>query len=235
MTAPPPALELSRVVKEYRGLRPLRLASLTVAQGERVALAGIDRPAAEVLVNLLTGAALPDEGEVRIFGRSTVEIATGEEWLGSLDRFGIVTDRAPMLETATLAQNLALPFTLQIDPVPDQTKHLVESLARDVRLSGDMLSRRAGDAAPDARMRAHVARAIALNPSIVIMEHPTAGLAPESVSRFAEDVGSVAGARGLTLVAITEDATFARRAAGRHLRLDGATGELTPVRRRRWV
>ncbi len=89
-----------------------------MARGERVALAGIDAGGAEVMLNLVTGASLPDEGEVRVFGRRTADVSDGDEWLASLDCFGIVSERAVLLEGATLTQNLALPFTLEIDPVP---------------------------------------------------------------------------------------------------------------------
>ena len=57
-----PALELAGVVKDYRGLRPLRIADLVVEEGERVAIAGLDRAAAEVFVDLVNGALLPDAG-----------------------------------------------------------------------------------------------------------------------------------------------------------------------------
>ena len=64
-----PALEITGVTKSYQALRPLRLQSLTVAPGECVAISGVDAGAAEILVNLITGATLPDEGQIRVFGR----------------------------------------------------------------------------------------------------------------------------------------------------------------------
>ena len=69
-----PILELDGVTKQYGALRPLRIEHLVVAAGEQIALLGFDQPAAEVLINLITGASLPDTGRVRIFGRSTSEI-----------------------------------------------------------------------------------------------------------------------------------------------------------------
>jgi len=128
MTAEP-VVEMRGVVKKYNALRPLRIAQLAIASGGRVALSGIDAPGAEVMLNLVTGASLPDEGEVRVFGQSTAAVANGDEWLASLDRFGIVSERAVLLEGATLTQNLALPFALEIDPVPPETVQRVELLA----------------------------------------------------------------------------------------------------------
>ena len=68
-------LELDGVTKQYGALRPLRVEHLVVAAGEQVALLGFDQPAAEVLINLITGASLPDTGLVRVFGRSTAGIS----------------------------------------------------------------------------------------------------------------------------------------------------------------
>jgi ABC-type transporter Mla maintaining outer membrane lipid asymmetry ATPase subunit MlaF len=234
MTADPPALELTALVKDYKGLQPLRIAALTVARGERVALAGLDRPAAETLINLITGASLPDAGDVRVFGRSTAEIATGDEWLASLERFGIVTERAAMLDASTIAENLALSFSLSIDPIPAELLRKVEGLARDVGLPPDALEQRSVDASTATRMRAHLARAIALDPAILLMDHPTASLTRDAVVAFAGDVARAAGARGLTVVAVTEDTAFAARAADRYLKVKGGSGELVAAARRRW-
>ena len=70
-----PVVELANVSKNYHGLRPLRVAQLTVDAGEQVAILGIDQVAAEVFVNLITGATLPDSGGVKLFGRPTESIA----------------------------------------------------------------------------------------------------------------------------------------------------------------
>ena len=127
MTAESPVVEMTGVVKNYSTLRPLRVASLSIARAERVAIGGIDAVGAEVFLNLVTGASLPDSGEIRVFGRNTAAVANGEEWLASLDRFGIVSERAVILEGATVAQNLALPFTLEIDPLTADTMARVRS------------------------------------------------------------------------------------------------------------
>src|SRR4051812_6356399 len=114
-----PVLGVRNVRKHYSALRPLRMNDLRIAPGERVALSGLDAGAAEVLVNLVTGASVPDEGDIAVQGVSTAAIANGDEWLASLDRFGIVSPRAVLLDAATLLQNLTMPLTLQIDPIPE--------------------------------------------------------------------------------------------------------------------
>jgi ABC-type transporter Mla maintaining outer membrane lipid asymmetry ATPase subunit MlaF len=225
-------LHIANLRRAYNGLRPLRLNDLTIAEGERVAVSGLDAGAAEVLVNLVTGASIPDEGQVVVFGRDTASISDGEEWLASLDRFGIVTPRAVLLDSATLLQNLAMPVTLDIEPVPPEVAARVSRLARDAGIDERWLDRPIASLDAAVRARAHLARAVALDPALLIMEHPTVGLAAGEAKAFGEIVASVAGARTLTTLIISEDADFSAAAATRRLSLDRATGELKAPRRK---
>jgi glutamate/aspartate transport system ATP-binding protein len=229
-SAQPPTLEIRNVVKDYRGLRPLRMTSLEVGRGERVALSGLDAPSAEVLVNLVTGASVPDQGEILIEGSSTAAIADGDDWLASLDRFGIVSDRAVLLEGSTLLQNLALPFTIDIDAIVPEIKRRIETLAADVGLAADRLQARVGDLTPADRLRGQVARALALDPGIVLLEHPTARVPRDAVAAVGRDAAAALEKRRTSALAITEDAEFAAAFAVRRLRLNGATGELAPLK-----
>jgi len=231
-----PVLHISGIEKGYHSLRPLRLQLLSISPGERVAVSGFDAAAAEVLVNLVTGASLPDRGEVRVMGRLTSDISGGDEWLASLDRFGIVSPRGVLLESATVEQNLAMPFTLEIDPVPPGIASKVSALAREsgIQREGqgdDWLQRIAGETPPDVRARIHVARAIALDPALLILEHPTITLSQDARAAFISDVVAVTDARKLATLVITQDDEVARAMAARALRLEPATGTLKPAKR----
>ena len=234
MTPEPPVVEMTGVVKNYSTLRPLRIASLSVARTERVAIGGIDAVGAEVFLNLVTGASLPDGGEIRVFGQSTAAVADGDEWLASLDRFGIVSERAVILEAATVAQNLALPFTLEIDPLTTETRAHVRALAEECDIAPAWIEQHAGDIPAEVRARIHLARAIALDPQLLLMEHPTAALAEEERAAFGALVARVCGARALTVIAITLDELFASAAAQKTVTLQPATGQLVAARRSWW-
>jgi branched-chain amino acid transport system ATP-binding protein len=227
-----PVLRLTAVRKQYHGLRPLRVQSLTIDPGERVAVSGFDAGAAEVLVNLITGASVPDEGTVEVCGRATSAISDGDDWLAWLDRFGIVSPRAVLLDAATLGQNLAMPLTLEIDPVPPDIAAQVASLADDTGIDRTQLERPVAGLDAAARARAHLARAIALGPSLLIMEQPTVGFAPGQAKPFGEIVARAAGSRSLATIVISEDAEFSSVAAERRLALHAASGELRPIGRR---
>jgi ABC-type transporter Mla maintaining outer membrane lipid asymmetry ATPase subunit MlaF len=226
-------IHISGLQKNYSGLRPLRIRSLEVGKAERVALGGLDAVAAELLVNLVTGATLPDAGSVNVFGQSTAAISDGDAWLSSLDRFGIVSPRAVMLEGSTLEQNLALPFTLQIDAIADDVRERVSSLAAECGIARADLSRQVGELPAHVRLRAHLARAVALEPALLLVEHPTVDVADGEKVPLARDVAAVAGHRGIAALIITTDVEFAETVAHRSLALQPATGDLVPWRKKR--
>lgn len=226
-------ISISALQKNYGALRPLRIRSFALEAGERVAIGGLDGPAAEMLVNLVTGATLPEAGTVHIVGAATAEITDGDAWLASLDRFGIVSPRAVLLEGSTLQQNLALPFTLELDPLPSATMAQVAALAAECGIAAEDLPRRAGDLAAHVRARTHLARALALKPQILLIEHPTAQVDDAERAALARDFAAAIDGRGLTALILTLDVEFAERVAHRSLALQPATGALVPWKAKR--
>lgn len=227
-----PVLEIAGASRDYRGLRPLRIHELAVGAGERVALVGLDRTAAEVFVNLVTGATLPDSGRVALFGRSTADIADAAEWLSFVDRFGIVSERAVLLEQLTPLQNLAMPFTLDVEPLPAHVRSQAEQLAREIGLSQSAWEEAVTRLGPSEKTRIRLGRALALDPAVLLLEHVSAGLATGDAELLARDLARLADRRGAAVVALTVDEPFAAAVASRVLRWDAATGRLRS--RRGW-
>lgn len=229
-----PLLELSDVFKEYRGLRPLRVARLTIAAGQQIAIVGMDREAAEVFVNLVTGTTLPDRGEVRTFGRPTTSIADSADWLGLVDRFGIVSERAVLLDRLSVVQNLAVPFTLEIEPPADDVRLRAQALAREVGLTEVWWAKPIAQLDPMGRVRVRFGRALALDPALLLIEHVSASIGRGEVATLGAEMRAVAERRGAALLAVTADEAFADAVAARVLTLEAATGRLKERHRRRW-
>ena len=230
-----PVLEIANVSKNYGGLRPLRVQALSVAEREHVAITGFDQPMAEVFVNLVTGASLPDQGEVRVFGRPTSGIADSAEWLTVVDRFGIVSERSVMLEAMTALQNLALPFTLEIEPPSEESAARATTLAREVGLSEAECGRPLATLDGTSRALVRLARAVALDPDVLLLEHPTATVDRQHVPAVGKQYRSVASHRGAAILALTADQAFAEAVATRVLKLDPATGRLMEHTGSRWL
>jgi ABC-type sugar transport system ATPase subunit len=227
-----PLISIVGVEKRYDGPQPLRVARLTVGPGERIALGGLDTGAAETFVHLVTGAALPESGEVEIGGVNTRAIATDTAWLASLDRFGIVTERAVLVDQLPVISNLALPITLSIDPLPADVRREVQALASEVGLAAGRLEQPVRELTPLERLRLHLARAVAPRPELLILEHPTAALRDRAqAAELGRAVERVTGARGLAIVALTGDDGFARASGAVRYRLDRERGV---VRRRQF-
>jgi polar amino acid transport system ATP-binding protein len=221
-----PVLELTDVSKDYHGLRPLRIARLSVDAAEQVALLGFDQMTAELFINLVTGASLPDRGSIRLFGRATADIASSDDWLTLVDRIGIVSRRAVMLESMTVVQNLAMPYTLDIEPPSPEIRGRAIALAAEIGLPDSSLDRPIAELRPLDAMLVRIARALALDPSLVLFEHPTAVVARDDIADLAARCRAVASKRNIATVILTADREFAAAAASRVLTLEPATGRL---------
>jgi ABC-type transporter Mla maintaining outer membrane lipid asymmetry ATPase subunit MlaF len=231
----PAVVRLAGVSKDYRGLRPLRVQELAVGAAEQVAILGFDQPSAEVFVNLVIGATLPDEGTVSVFGRPTSAISDSADWLAVVDRFGIVSERAVLLDGLSVIQNLAMPFTLEIEPPPEDVRMRAASLAAEVGLPEDTWTKPVAALDAEGRGRLRLGRALALDPAILLLEHASAGLEREPLKAFAANLRSVAARRGAAIIAATADETFARAVAMRVVRLEPATGRLKEEGRFGWL
>ena len=224
-------LDITGLEKDYHTLRPLRVRQLTVQSGDVFAISGIDMLGAETFVHLVTGATLPDTGDVTLFGQNTRGITDGNAWLKSLDGVGMITARGILIEVFTVLQNIALSLTLEVDPIDPQVIPQAGALATEVGIAANLFDVPAGKVAPDIRMRVHLARALALGPKLLIAEHPSAALPRDSVAGFGADLGNVARDRHLGLIAITADDSLAKAVGGTRLELVAATGELRTLSR----
>ena len=228
---PVPIIHIAGLHKQFGGLRPLRINALSVDRGDQITLHGLDAHAAEMLVLLITGASLPDEGTVTIAGRDTRDIQTDTDWLASLDVFGMVTARAALMDSVALESNMALPFTLSIDPMPPEVRHAVESLAVEVGLPAELLPAPVQTLGEAERTRVHLARALALGPQLLLLEHPTARLTSDQAATFGRLLAGISERRSLGWLAISEDEAFAKEAGGRRCRLVPGSGEIRAITR----
>ena len=227
-------LRLRGVTKDYRSLRPLRIAELDLTPGRSLALLGFDQTMAEVFVDLITAAILPDGGEVIAFGQHTSSIADPGSWLTTLDQFGLFTERAVLVEQFTVEQNLALPLSITVEEMSPDVRARVADLATEVGL-GTELQRQAGVLGAAARARIRLGRAIALAPKVLVAEHPNATLSADDAATFAADIARIVEARAIASLVLTADHAFARAVAKDVLVLEPATGALKPASGwRRW-
>jgi peptide/nickel transport system ATP-binding protein len=232
-----PVLHVRDIIKAYGGLRPFRLAALDVEPGELVVLGGMDRQSAIVLTDLLTGTTLPEgDGSIAVDGLATSAVAGQEDWLAFLDRFGLVNDRVVLLDDLTVAANLAVPLTLEVDPVPPDIRRAVESVAEEVGIEPALLDRGLHDVSPMTRGRVRLGRALAQDPRVLLVEHPTVELTEQGdVVAVFDSLRRVVEHRKLAAVVMVADPRVPADKATRFLRWDAASGDLAERRGwRRW-
>ena len=219
-------LDIKGLRKDYQALRPLRIAQLRVNPADVLSIGGIDARAAETLVHLITGATLPDEGDITLFGQNTRDVTDSTQWLKSLDGIGMVTARGVLIEMFSVLQNIAMSYTLDVDPIDPRIVPQAGAVARDAGIDAAMFDLPVGKTPPDVQARVHLAKALALDPKMLLAEHPTATLARDTVAAFGADLARVARERSLALIAITADDALAKAIGGQRLELVPASGEL---------
>ena len=227
-----PFISVRAVIKTYGGLRPLRVEDLAVAPGEVVVVQGMDESAAAVLVDLLTGTTLPDSGEVSVAGVPTASIASQEAWLAFLEQFGIVNPRVVLLDELTVLQNLAVPLTLDVDPLPEGARARARDLATLVGLPETLLDTSLAGASPLTRFRVRLGRAIAHAPAALLLEHPTLDLAPGDVRSAAGALRSVCRDGDRAVLVVSNDDSFGTALESRRLTWTPSNGRLAERRGR---
>ena len=177
---------------------------LDVYSGEILGIVGGSGTGKSVLLRTIAGLQTPAAGSVRMLG--TDMTAADEEDRASLsDRIGFMFQDGALFSSLTVRENVEVPFR-GIAGLDAETR---EALARlKISLSG--LPWLAGDKYPSElsggmRKRAGLARALALDPEIVFLDEPTAGLDPIGAAAFDDLIVNLSRTLGLTVVLVTHD------------------------------
>ncbi len=178
---------------------------LDVRNGEILGVVGGSGTGKSVLLRSIIGLKIPDAGEVTIFGESMI----GKEEDEALDirrRWGVLFQGGALFSTLTVAENVQVPLR---EYYPNLDKQLLDEIAAyKVVMAG--LAPEAGPKYPSElsggmRKRAGLARALALDPMLLFLDEPTAGLDPIGAAAFDELTKSLQKTLGLTVFLITHD------------------------------
>ena len=178
---------------------------LDVRRGEILGVVGGSGTGKSVLMRSIIGLQKPDGGEIRVFGEPTVD-RDEEELQGIRKRWGILFQGGALFSTLTVAENVQVPLR---EFYPNLKPQLMDEIASyKIVMSG--LSADAGPKFPNElsggmRKRAGVARALALDPELLFLDEPTAGLDPIGAAAFDELIKELQSALGLTVFLITHD------------------------------
>ncbi|WP_309065936.1 ABC transporter ATP-binding protein [Microbacterium sp.] len=212
------AVELDGVSKDYAGLTALHAATLTIADGEFVAIVGPSGSGKSTLLQLIGTLDRPSTGKIRIHGHDVARL--DDRALAALRarHVGFIFQQFHLSPGMPAVDNVAEGMLYQGIPLAERRRRATAALER-VGL-GHRVRHRPHELSGGERQRVAIARAIATRPSLLLADEPTGNLDSKSGAGV---MALLAGlhAEGTTLVVITHDADIAARAPGRIRLKDG--------------
>ncbi len=188
--------------------------SLTVQPGEIFALVGGSGCGKSTLLRTILLLQQPVSGSIRVFGREVLGLSD-EQALPLRHRFGVMFERGALFSALTVAENVAMVLKEHTQLSP---RLIDEVAALKIALTGlpaDAGAKYPSELSGGMRKRAALARAIALDPELLFLDEPTAGLDPLSAAGIDELIRSLRDALGLTIMLVTHDLDLLWRVADR--------------------
>ncbi|MCT4685453.1 MAG: ATP-binding cassette domain-containing protein [Roseicyclus sp.] len=177
---------------------------LDVRRGEVLGIVGGSGTGKSVLLRSIAGLQEPAEGTIRVLG-TDVRRADLSERAALQARWGVMFQDGALFSSLTVRENVEVPMKAVPSLAPDVARALA-----DLKISMVGLPHFAGDKFPSElsggmRKRAGLARALALDPEIVFLDEPTAGLDPIGASEFDSLIRGLSRSLGLTVFLVTHD------------------------------
>lgn len=203
------SIECDDVYKAFGRNQVLNGLKVGVPDGMISVVLGPSGTGKSVLIKHLIGLLFPDRGDILVHGQSVPNM-TMSELLEMRRKFGILFQDGALFGSMPLYDNVAFPLRQHTDYSEAEIKEIVDTRLADVGLSG------AGDRMPNEisggmRKRAGFARALVLEPEIVMFDEPDSGLDPVRTALLCELIQQMHAENGGTYIVITHDIASARR------------------------
>lgn len=216
---PEPIVELRDVHKRFGALTVLAGVNLSFARGMTTVVIGESGTGKSVLLKHIVGLLRPDAGEVYFHGER-IDHRSEEALVPIRRRMGLLFQMGALFDSMTVAENIAFPIQEHTDRSEAEMAATVAAKLRMVGLDG-LQSRRPGELSGGQRKRVALARAIALDPEVVLYDEPTTGLDPVRADVINELILKLKRELHVTSVVVTHDMTSAYKVGDRIVMLHG--------------
>jgi phospholipid/cholesterol/gamma-HCH transport system ATP-binding protein len=215
---PPPLVSLENIHLGFRDREILSGVNLQILPGERLVVLGRSGGGKSTLLRVILGLLSPTTGTVRIHGKDLAHM-TGPELNQIRQRIGMVYQSSALISSLSLEENLSLPLE-ELTSLPPKKIHAIceEKLAL-VGLAGHA-AKMPGELSGGMRKRAGLARALVMNPELLLLDEPGAGLDPVISAVIDELLLRLSEQLHVTCVVVTHELPSAFKLATRIAMLD---------------
>ena len=206
------AIEVNDLQKSFNGHQVLRGVSFRLPRGVRFVIMGGSGAGKTVCLRLIAGLIRPDSGQVRVFGKS-IERLSEEALLPVRRRMGYVFQGAALFDSLTVRDNVAYSLhehtNLDAQTIAARVRHLLSLVGLDEGVQDKLPAELSGGM----RKRVGIARALAIDPEVMLFDEPTAGLDPTNSKMVADLVAKLGTGVCDTAVVVTHDIELANAVA----------------------
>lgn len=205
-------IEAIDVRKGFNGQGVLRGLSFTVPKGTRLVIMGGSGTGKTVCLRLIAGLIRPDSGQIRVFGKN-VEHLSEEALLPIRRRMGYVFQGAALFDSFTVYDNVAFPLREHTNLAERLVEDRVRRYLSLVGLGGEVDQKLPSELSGGMRKRVGIARALAVNPEVMLFDEPTAGLDPTNARLVVDLIVELGQGVCDTAVIVTHDVELAESIA----------------------
>ena len=209
-----PVVDVAELRKSFDRAEVLRGVSFRLDKGETLVVMGGSGSGKTVLLRHIAGLVRPDSGQVRVFAIN-IERLSEEELLPIRRRMGYVFQGAALFDSLSVYENVAFPLREHTDLAELEIRQRIVRVLSQVGLGEDVLPQLPSELSGGMRKRVGVARALVIEPELMLFDEPTAGLDPTNSKMIGELILQLKGGGGETSVVVTHDVELARTVADR--------------------